>query len=69
MVSAEVKALLGAINMRVQVQAPDERLGAAPRDAENDEIKRSSHRLKEQTHTCEDRIIGAFVRCGKRLGK
>ena len=43
MVGAEVEALHGAIDVRVQVERPDERFGAAARDAENDEIELFGH--------------------------
>src|SRR4029077_4455134 len=42
-VGAEMEALHGAIDVRVQVECPDERFGAAAWDAEDDEIELFGH--------------------------
>ena len=43
MIGAEVETLLGAIDVRVQVERPDQPFGAAAGDAENDEIELFGH--------------------------
>jgi hypothetical protein len=65
MVGAEVEALHGAIDVRMQVQGPDERLGAAARYAKNDKIELSGHRAPCVGQNCPP-MIENFAPGGKR---